>query len=493
VSGRRLVAVASTGLLAAWLLGAALAYRLGSPAEIGAVLERALGEPVTVGRVGVGFVPWPSVALRDVRVVDGRGVELEVPVVRASPDLGALLRGELRVGHVTLRRPRLRWDTREDGDAPGARTSRPARPDEARGGDAPTPSGRRRREAVGVSIVDGRVVVVRQAGPSLRCRSLQATGRLTDRAARGRIEGAACELGDASLDSIAAAGWVRMGRGRPLVRAQVSGRRLTTGHVLVQEVRGPLRVGPRGLRFGRAPMRVGGGQAEVRLRLAERPGEGRLALWMNGRGRALQYLLDEQVAMVRGRWTAAVRLRGALPWQRGFRRRLLGTGRLVVLDGVVGPVSLGAALRDAVGRWGGREAGRTLREAHPDLFGRRQVRFDRFATSFAVRRGRVRTTDLDVRSTSYAAAGRGSIGFDGSLSGRVLVRASPELTANLLGAGGLRALATGGAEALEVPVRVGGWVARPNVRPDASYTRGIVDRLLGGPGAARALERSLER
>lgn len=491
--GRRLVAVASTGLLAAWLLGAAMAYRLGSPAEMAAVLERAIGQEVTVGTVGVAFVPWPSVALRDVQVVDGRGVELEVPVVRAYPALGALVRGELRVGHVTLRQPRLRWDTRPDVGAPGARAPRPARADEPRGRGVPAPSRRRQREAVGVSIVDGRVVVVRPAGSSLRCRSVQATGTLAGRLGRGRIADGACQLGDASIEAIAAAGWVRLGGGRPTVRAQVSGRRLTTGHVFVQEVRGPLRIGPQGLRFGRAQMLVGGGQAEVRLRLAGRPGEGRLALWMTGGGRALQRLLDEQVVTLRGRWTAAVRLRGAPPWSRGFRRRLLGTGRLVVLDGVVGPVSLGAALRDAVGRWGGREAGRVLREAHPDLFGRRQVRFDRFTASFAVRRGRVRTTDLDVRSTSYAAAGRGSIGFDGSLSGRVQVRASPELTANLLGVGGLRTLATGGAEALEVPVRVGGWVGRPNVRPEASYTRGIVDRLLGRPGAARAIERALDR
>jgi hypothetical protein len=189
----------------------------------------------------------------------------------------------------------------------------------------------------------------------------------------------------------------------------------------------------------------------------------------------------------------AARLRGPSPAVRGFRRRLRGAGRLVLLDGVVGPVSLGAALRDAVGRWGGRERGRALREAHPDLFGRRQLRFDRLGASFALRRGRVRTTDLDVRSASYAAAGRGSVGLDGSLRGRVVVRASPELTANLLGAGALRALATGGDEALEVPLQIGGSVLRPNVRPDSSYTRGVVDRLLGRPGAARALERAFDR
>jgi hypothetical protein len=216
-------------------------------------------------------------------------------------------------------------------------------------------------------------------------------------------------------------------------------------------------------------------------------------VWLTGRGRSLQGLLDEQVVTLRGRWTAAVWLRGPLSAQRGFRRRLHGTGRLVLLDGVVGPVSLGAALRDAVGRWGGRERGRTLRDTHPDLFGRQQIRFDRLSASFVLRRGRVRTTDLEVRSRSYAAAGRVSVGFDGSLRGHVQVRASPELTANLLGAGSLRALATGGGEALDVPLRIGGSVLRPNVRPDSSYTRDIVDRLLGRPGASRALERAFER
>jgi hypothetical protein len=90
---------------------------------------------------------------------------------------------------------------------------------------------RRERPPVDVRVVDGRVIAHRQSGPPLRCMGLRATGSVAGGVVRGRVDDGACRLGDASVESIQAAGQVRVGRGRPVVRAYVSRRRPTTGRV----------------------------------------------------------------------------------------------------------------------------------------------------------------------------------------------------------------------------------------------------------------------
>ncbi len=70
-----------------------------------------IGRPVTIGgKANVRLLPTPVMSFTDVRIGDPANPDVEMEHFRAEIELAALLKGEVRVIHMTVERPRFRFD-----------------------------------------------------------------------------------------------------------------------------------------------------------------------------------------------------------------------------------------------------------------------------------------------------------------------------------------------------------------------------------------------
>ncbi len=229
------------------------------------------------------------------------------------------------------------------------------------------------------------------------------------------------------------------------------------------------------LLIDRLALGLAGGQAELAGNLAF-GAQGKAPFDLDLKVRELDsdelahVLLGVPRGVVSGRLGGEFDLAGkSLDWAT-LERTLAGRVRLEVGSGALESVNvLNALTTRLVGDPGvGQFLGNSLRELAPDSMKGDRTPFDRLRLALEVEDGRMRADDLQIVAKDFALAASGVLGLDGMLDGDGKIRFSPELSKKILKKADRFAPLLADGDIAVLPLRLGGKLSAPFLRPDLS-------------------------
>jgi len=157
----------------------------------------------------------------------------------------------------------------------------------------------------------------------------------------------------------------------------------------------------------------------------------------------------------------------SLDWDT-LSRTLAGHIRLEVGEGALENVNVLSALTTRlVGDPGiGQFLASSLRESAPDALKGDRTPFDLLRLAVELEGGRMRADDLQIAAKDFGLAASGALGLDGLLDGDGRIRFSPELSKKILKKAGRFAPLLADGEIAVLPLRLGGKLSAPFLRPD---------------------------
>jgi len=159
----------------------------------------------------------------------------------------------------------------------------------------------------------------------------------------------------------------------------------------------------------------------------------------------------------------------SLDWET-LSRTLAGRIRLEVGDGALEQVNVLDVLASRlVGDPGvGQLLGNSLREAAPEALRGDRTPFDRLLLALDVENGRLRADELSLAAADYGFKLAGELGLDGALDGDGRLRFSPALSEKILKKADRFAPLLADGDVAVLPLRLGGKLSAPLLRPDLS-------------------------
>jgi AsmA-like C-terminal region/AsmA family len=459
-------------------------------------IERALGRRVSVERI-VTRLP-SGVRLEGVRVAEDPAFGsdepfLTAPVFEVRLAVLPLLRGRIVIDRVILDRPLVNLVRDAQGrlnastlGAGGHRRREPAARDRTAGAAR---AAERSAEHPARGIV---LAALRVRGGTLRYREhgRERPFELTDVdldapapslagpthvSLRGRIV-----EGDLRLDALSSEGVVEQVDGEPEYRGTIEAGPGAIGPIRIAALVGRLHVRAPTLSLEPLRAEVLGSAVTGGVRLTSRAGGGGIEARLDGRDLDLSQLeVWQDGPHVLGTLALWARLSGPVG-EAAAHEALVGEGRFEVSDGCLVGLPLSSTVRATLEPVVGGGRFERVASRHPDLLEGDVVHFTRFAGTARLDRGRVRSDDLALEGTTFAAAGAGSIGMDGGLDVTLDVTASAELTQALLGRSAAGRALTGGAGRLAIPLRVHGNAMNPKVITDPDFSTRVVRTLVVG-------------
>lgn len=181
-------------------------------------------------------------------------------------------------------------------------------------------------------------------------------------------------------------------------------------------------------------------------------------------------LLGVPRGVVSGRLGGEFDLAGQSLDRETLERTLAGRIRLEVGSGALESVNVLNALaaRLAGDPAVGQLLANSLREAAPDSLKGDRTPFDLMRLAVDVENGRLRADDLQIAAKDFGLVATGALGLDGLLDGDGRIRFSPELSKKILKKADRFAPLLADGDIAVLPLRLGGKLSAPTLRPDLS-------------------------
>lgn len=228
------------------------------------------------------------------------------------------------------------------------------------------------------------------------------------------------------------------------------------------------------LAIEQAKVGLAGGQVDVAgyLTLGGSPGRSpfdlRIGLERLDSGVLAPALLGTPPGVISGALSGRVDVQGrSLEWE-SLKKTLAGNVRLHLAEGALEKVNVLDAL---VGRLVadpgvGALIASSLRDVAPAALEGGRTPFKGADLAVQIVDGALRADALGLEAGDFVLSGEGTVGLDGALSGAGTLRLSEALSKKLVAKADRLAPLLGGGERVELPLRFGGGVASPSLRPD---------------------------